>query len=249
MIPRKKVAMVLTGHLRNYKVNFENLKQHILNHHDVDIYVSTWDLNSIKSKRLAILIKMSDDEIFNRIGLYPNVKKILINKTEEVSALAQLEYDLAKSEERSGKWDINNKKYSLFPYHTKFDEIVKISSAWYCVQEGFKLIENVDSYDILLRNRFDILYFTPLDFKNYDMVVTPPSPLKKELYKVRNYIQYGKPIMKNLMKNMFEYSITTLCRYRNFSAEHMLEYVLDEYMPTYYVDHDYMDLENYRVNG
>lgn len=249
MIPRKKVAMVLTGHLRNYKENFENLKKCILDHHDVDTYVSTWDMNDIKSKRIAKLIKMPDEEIINRLSIYPNVKSIKISNTVEVAEMAKLEYGLAKTEKRSGKWDLNNKKYPLFPYYTTFEEIVKISSAWYCVQEGFKLIDNPNTYDVILRNRFDILYFKNLDFKDYDFVVSPPAPVKKELYKIRNYIQYGKPLIKTPMSNMFEYVVRTLCRYRNFSSEHMLEYVFDEYFPSYYVDHDYKDLKHYRVNS
>jgi len=249
MSERKKVAMVLTGHLRTYKDNFENLKTCLLDYYDVDTYVSTWDMNSIKSKRLSNkLYKMPEDEILSRLQIYPNLKKVCVTITNEIYELAKTDYELAKKEGRSGKWDINDKKYPLFPYNTTFDEIIKISSAWYCVQEGFKLIDNPDQYDILIRNRFDMLYFKPIEFKHHDLVVSPPSPKKKEAYKIRNYIQYGKPIIKNLMANMYDYVIRTLCRYRNFSSEHMLEYILDNNFPTYYVDHDYIDLKHYRVN-
>jgi hypothetical protein len=248
MTDRKKVAMILTGHLRTYKDNFDNLKSCILDHYDVDTYVSTWDMNAIKSKRLSKLSKMTEDEINTRVGIYPNLKKVCISTTSEVYEIAKKDYGLAKQEGRSGKWDMNNKKYPLFPYNTTFDEIIKISSAWYCVQEGFKLIDNPERYDVLMRNRFDMLYFKPIEFKDHDLVVTPPSPKKKEAYKIRNYIQYGKPIIKNLMSNMYDHVIRTLCRYRNFSSEHMLEYVLDNNFPTYYVDHGYIDLKHYRVN-
>lgn len=248
MNSRKKVAMVLTGHLRTYKDNFANLKQCILDHYDVDIYISTWDMNSHKSRRLSKLRDMSLDEIENRISIYPNVKAIKVCSTKDAAEMSEADYLLAKKENRSGHWDVANKKYKIFPYHTTLKEIVKISSAWYCVQEGFKLIKNPESYDILMRNRFDILYIKPLEFKDYDFVVSPPSPIKKEGYKVRNYIQYGKPIIITPMSNMYNYVVNTLCRYRNFSSEHMLEYVFDEYFPPYHIDHDYIDLKFYRVN-
>jgi len=249
MITKKKVALIMTGHLRTYKDNYENLKKNVLDNYDIDTFISTWDMNYIGSKRKSKVIQMSQDEIENRVKIYPNVKKTLIHNSNMIEEMFQNRYYQAKTENKMGKWDIQNKKYKLFPYETTWKEIVKICSAWYCVQEGFKLIENAEQYDILLRNRFDLLYFSPLQFKNYDLVVSPPAPKKKEAYKIRNYIQYGSPMIKDFMSNMSNYFFETMCAYRNMSSEHILEYILDIHFPNYYVDHDYQDLKHYKINS
>ena len=251
MIERKRVAMVITGHFRTYEQNFPFLKQNFLDHHDVDIYISTWDNNYIGHRNNAPKSKiMSDEELQRRISIYPNVKKVHIGNSEEIKKLTNDQINLAFEEKRMGYWDLKDKKYRIHPgYKTSRYELIKIPSAWYCVQEGFKLIDNPNEYDFLIKSRFDVLYLKPFKFQDYDLVATPPSPHKRVAYKFRNYIIYGKPVIKDLMVTMYEKSMDILFKYRNFSAERMLEFIFDTHMPNYYVDPELIGKRDYTITG
>ena len=46
-----KVAILLTGHSRDYNKTFDSLKKNVLDVYDCDIYFNTWDVNQTSPDR------------------------------------------------------------------------------------------------------------------------------------------------------------------------------------------------------
>ena len=38
----KKIAILMIGHMRSYKYNYESLQKYILNNNKYDIFIHTW---------------------------------------------------------------------------------------------------------------------------------------------------------------------------------------------------------------
>lgn len=231
----KKIALVLTGHLRSHKENFDNLKKFLLDNNNVDVFVSTWDINYTGPKRqdknnpnILAFRKFDENEIKENIKIYPNVKALKVHNAD-------------KAQE-----DTYEKFSSLIGKKWQNGKAVKSCVAWYCVSEGFKLIENPNDYDILMRFRFDINLVSPLEFKSNELVVTPSEP--KAIFKVRNHFQYGKPSIHNFMTHMYEYMMTTYSTYHNQLSEQILGKVLDNSKLDVLIDKSYVQNINYILN-
>ena len=232
---KKKIALVLTGHFRSYTENYDNLKKYILDDNDVDIFASTWDMNYTGPKRpnlnmpnILSFRKFTDEEIHDTLSLYPNIQLIKINKADEVHALTYEKFN-----------KLINKQW-------KNAKAVKSCIAWYCVSEGFKLIPNPNSYDILLRFRFDINLLNPINFKSNQLVVTPAE--HRAIFKVRNHFQYGNPTIHNFMTNMYEQMLYTYSLNRTFLSEQVLDRVLQNSGLDVLIDTSYVQNINYILN-
>ena len=254
MIECKKIAMVLSGHLRSYALNFPYLKENILDHNDVDIYIATWDKNCVNEKEYqeVKLTKFTHDRILKAVSIYPNVKNIHIGKTDEVARIADKKITSALVAKKMGYWPIEDKSYVVHRgWKVDRPNMIKVSSTWHCIQETFKLIENPDQYDFVMRNRFDIKFLEPLIFLDKDMVVTKPLPQQANRWMLRNYFFYAKPFIKDLMSNMFELTLNTMFKYRNFSAETVTEYIFKTELEDreIYLDPALRVGETYLING
>jgi hypothetical protein len=254
MIERKKIALVLTGHLRTYDINFPYLKENLLDHHDVDIYIGTWDKNYV-GPEYAQTVKFrmfSNDELTNLLSIYPNLKKIHVGNSDEITKLSNMHIDNAAKAKIFEYWPINDKRY-IVKHGWKHDrpDMVKLSSAWHCIQEIFKLIENPSQYDFIMRNRFDIKFLEPLIFLDKDLVVTQPAPVHANRWMFRNYFFYARPYIAELMSNMYQLTLNTMFKYRNFSAETVIEYIFKNEIPDkeIYLDPALKVDITYKVNG
>jgi len=252
MNERKKIALVLTGHLRTYNINFPYLKSHILDRHDVDIYIGTWDKN-YTGPEYAQTIKFrmfNNNEIMNSLSIYPNLKKVHIGNTEEIAKLSNQHINNAGK--NFGYWPIKDKRYIVKPgWKSDRTQMVKLSSAWHCIQEAFKLIENPNQYDFIMRNRFDIKFLEPLIFLDKDLVVTQPAPKHSTRWMFRNYFFYARPYITELMSRMYELTLNTMFKYRNLSAENVIEYIFKNEIPDkeIYLDPALKVDITYLVNG
>jgi len=231
----KKIALVLTGHFRSHRENLDNLKKFLLDNNSVDIFVSTWDINYTGPKRpdpfnskLLAFRKFTEDEIIDNANVYPNVKAIKIHNADQIHDLTYEKFN-----------KLINKKW-------KNGKAVKSCIAWYCVSEGFKLIENPNDYDILMRFRFDINLLNPIDFKANQLVVTPAE--HKAIFSIRNHFQYGTPAIYNLMTNMYEYMLSMYSLHRNGLSEQILEKVLGDRCTDLLIDMTYVQDINYILN-
>lgn len=250
MIERKKVAMVISGQLRTYKRNFPVLVQNFLNYHDVDIYLSTWDLNYVglrnsKPKRMDISI------IEEKLNLYPNtIKSVICNYDEALSKTMGIITEYANNN-IGGKWDPNDKTYHCNPNRKNpIDYIREVCLAWYCVGEGFKLIDTSKKYDFIVKSRFDLAYLKPFQFKDKDLVITGPMKINRNAYNIRNYIIYGKPGFEKIMVDMYSNMLHTMFKFCNLISESCLEYNLNNNSKhfTVYVDPDLIENTHYSIN-
>ncbi|NBP57003.1 hypothetical protein EBU71_10830 [bacterium] len=254
MIERKKIAMVLSGHLRTYAVNFPYLKENLLDHHDVDIYIATWDKNYI-GPEYAPTVKIkhfNDDEILNAVNIYPNLKHIHIGRADEVAKLSNSHITAALNAKKMFYWPINDHRYIVKPgWKSDRQQMIKLSSTWHCIQETFKLIENPNQYDFIMRNRFDIKFLQPIKFLDKDLVVTQPAPIHAKRWMFRNYFFYSKPYITELMCRIYELTLNTMFKYRNFSAESVIEYIFKTELTDkeIYLDPELKVGKTYLVNG
>jgi len=226
----KKVALVITGHIRTFKQSYKDLKRFILDRHEVDIYFSTWDHNMLGGVAGNSLSKFNPDHTKKLLSEYPNVKDITIsnygeiNKTSEKYISSYGEFGLCE--------DPTYKKYrggrtqrKTMPYN---------AGQWYPVQEGFKAIQNPEQYDVLMRSRFDIQYYKPIDFLPNEIVGVHPGPKRMpdtnqpytELFNIRNHVFYGTPYLVEVMKDVYNKNLETMCKYCNLATDSLLEYIL-----------------------
>lgn len=232
---KKKIALVLTGHLRSHKENLDNLKKFLLDNNNVDIFVSTWDINYTGPKRpnknkpnVLAFRKFDDDEIKENLKIYPNVKALKIHSADKAHE------------------DTYEKFSSLIGKKWQNGKAVKSCVAWYCVSEGFKLVENPNDYDILMRFRFDINLVSPLELKSNTLVVTPSEP--KAIFKVRNHFQYGRPAIHNFMTSMYDNMMATYSTNRDLLSEQILGKVLANSNLDLLIDKSYVQDKNYILN-
>lgn len=214
----KKIAVVLTGHLRTYKNVFFNLRKNLLDLYDCDIYISTWnDVDHLQNK-------FYDNNLTQHLNFFYSswIKKIVINDSKDF--FKKNNSFLLSYPCEFGSW--RGDEYKLYRDGLlTHDAINKLTSQWYAVSEGFKLIKTPNDYDYLIKTRFDVDFLRPFNFLDND-IVTGNSYGYEEYYNIRDYIVYIKPSAYDIMKNMYSISTENFKKYRNFSAETMLEYSL-----------------------
>jgi hypothetical protein len=136
-----KVALLLTGHMRNYEKAYENLKANLLDHHDVDIFLHSW------SNRGNVVAKYTSDEKeeiepLDVVNLYKPVR-YLFEHPDKVHP------------------NINYQQNSVVPVKNIINMYRKIYLA------GELLREWDEEYDIVLRFRADLHLKQPLNLDEF----------------------------------------------------------------------------------
>jgi hypothetical protein len=252
-IERKRVAIVITGHLRTFKLHFKDFEKNILKHHDCDLYLSTWDWNHIGSMMGANLVKFEQNDILKELEIYPNVKKITISPYNKINH--ECDQYIKNYGEFGTCPDPIYKKYiggrterKTMPYN---------AGQWYPVQEGFKSIENPAQYDILMRTRFDIVHRKPINFLPYPIVACHPGPnyrpgtniKQTSLYTIKNHIFYGTAYLAELTKDIFTKNLEITCKFNDLATDSLLEYLLRNNNQNYklQIDHNLQEAVHYGV--
>ncbi|NBR61175.1 MAG: hypothetical protein EBT86_05920 [Actinobacteria bacterium] len=230
---RKKIAVLLTGHLRTYLNNFHNLKTCLLNQHDADIYVSTWDLNYVSNETAVTqaltggihhqVAPFTRAELKDRLSIYPNLKGIFVGNTNDVSVANK---QLIKKYKPYGVY--TESRFHLYLGGRVSDEAIEnIAYQWYLVQEGFKMIGNAKKYDHIIRIRFDCILWRPITFIDAD-VVLEPAIHHSHLYEIRDCFFYGKPVIKTVMERLYKDMIWHLVKFNNLPAETIFQMVVEK---------------------
>jgi len=106
-----KVAVLLTGHLRSASKNATNLRKHLLDLYDCDVYCSTWGMQKEKD--------------FVNLLYEPQIKDCFIKNANQYNAnKEQLKESVKGAEFKYGAWWAN-----------------RMVDQWYIVEKGFKLIK------------------------------------------------------------------------------------------------------------
>lgn len=229
-IERKRVAVVVTGHLRTYKMHFPHFQKHLLDLHDVDLYLSTWDWNHIGVMAGGTLAKAKEDELRDKLSIYPKVKKIIFSEYKKINTIS--ENYIKNYGEFTTCDDPLYKKYiggrvdrKTMPYN---------AGQWYPVQAGFTAIENPEQYDVIMRTRFDIHILKPIRFLPNPIVACHPGPKRRpgshlfqtDLYTIKNHVFYGRPDIVDVMKDIYERNLELTCKFNDLATDSLLEYIL-----------------------
>jgi hypothetical protein len=221
-----KIAVVLTGHSRDFDKTFDSFRQNIFEKYNTDVYFNTWDVNqhSINSVGKFNLAYHQVDKENLIQKLKPYLKKYNFENYSEFEknrfpniGLIDRENDVFKVNERA-------------KYHGPF-YIERIRDQWWMVKEAWKLIDDPYSYDVIMRVRFD-MNIEFIEFKNAEFVV-PKSII--EYYKIEthwsDYFAYGKPSAMYKYFHLFS-SIENMYVDYNFDithAEQMNEFYMKNY--------------------
>jgi hypothetical protein len=223
-----KVAILLTGHSRDYNKTFDSLKKNVLDVYDCDVYFNTWDVN-----------QTSPDRGINRTFNIPEKAfdtQSLINKYQPYLKNYNFE-----------SWDsYTNNRFPSISFLDRPDDVFKVNERaiyhgsfwverlrdqWWMINNGWKLIDNPDQYDVIFRLRFD-LQLNHIQFKKAKFVV-PKSEV--EFHKIgthwSDHMAYGEPASMEKYCNMFHH-IERLYTDHNIDISHaevMSEFYMREY--------------------
>jgi hypothetical protein len=231
---RKKIAVLLTGHLRTYINHFHNLKVLLLDQHDADVYVSTWDLNFIANETIGnqeltgglhhSVAPISRTELKKRLSIYPNLKGVYIGDTNAVSVLNK---KLIKKYQPYGVY--TESRFPVFVGGRVNEQAIEnIANQWYLVQKGLEIIKNAEQYDHIIRVRFDSQLVRPITFIDED-VVLEPGIYHSHMHEIRDCFFYGKPVIKTVMAHLHSQIIWHLVRFNNLPAETIFQMVLEKH--------------------
>jgi hypothetical protein len=223
-----KVAVLLTGHSRDYSKTFESLKNNVLDKYDCDVYLNTWDINQSSPDRSV------------------NVSFNLPNKNVDVDLLIK-KYSKYLKKYNVENWETyKNNRFQPIQFLDRENDVFKtneraiqhgsywverLRDQWWMIKTGWSLIENPNEYDVIFRTRFD-LNIEYIEFKKAKFVV-PKSEV--EFYKIGTYwsdhMAYGEPDSMKKYCSMFD-NIEGLYTEYNIDishAEQMSEFYMREY--------------------
>jgi hypothetical protein len=223
-----KVAILLTGHSTDFNKTFDSLKKNILDVYDCDIYFNTWDVINTSPNR-------GITRTFN-IPERPLDKQTLIEKYQPYLKNYNFESWDSYTNNRFPSLSFLNRPDDVFKvneraiYHGSF-WVEKLRDQWWMIQRGWRLIENPQQYNLILKTGFD-LHINQIQLKKIKFVV-PKSEV--EFYKIGTYwsndMAYGDPDNMEKYCNMFNH-IERLYTEYNIDVSHaeaMSEFYMREY--------------------
>ena len=221
-----KVAVLLTGHCRDYENTVTSLQKNVLDKYDCDLYFNTWDVNqhSINTGQIGN---------FN-LPLHP------IDKNKLISTFNPKNYNIESNSKYSKNRFANikfiDRENDVFKvneraiYHGSF-WVERLRDQWWMIQKCWNLIPNPYQYDVIFRVRFD-LSINHIQFKKAKFVV-PKS--KVEFASIgtnwSDHLAYGEPDSMEKYCNMFDH-IEDMYKKHNIDishAEQMNEFYMKEY--------------------
>ena len=221
-----KIAVVLTGHCRDFDKTFPSFEENVFKKYNTDVYFNTWDVNqhSINSVGKFNLPKypVNKEELLEKLNPYIKNYNIESSENYEKNRFPNIEFidrpdDVFKVNERA-------------IYHGSY-YVERIRDQWWMVKEAWKLIEKPYEYDLIMRVRFDML-IENIQFKKAKFVV-PKSTI--EHYKIgthwSDYFAYGEPYSMYKYFHMFD-SIENMYVDYNVDISHaeaMSEFYMREY--------------------
>lgn len=208
-----KIAIVLTGHCRDYEKSLPYFKE-IFEKNDCDVYFNTWDVNehSINTLGKFNLTKHPVDKEKLISSLNPYLKNYNFESWEnyEKNRFPKIEF----LERPDDVFKVNPRAI----YHGSF-YVERIRDQWWMVKKAWELIENPYEYDLIMRVRFDMM-IENIEFKRAEFVV-PKSTI--DFYKIgthwSDYFAYGIPSAMHKYFHFFD-NIENLYTMHNIDITH-----------------------------
>jgi hypothetical protein len=205
-----KIALILTGHQRRYMACYPSVKQFILDRHDVDVYISTWNSN-------YFLRGQTKDPVTSAVDIQPLLDmykpvKVHIEKQEEYYANKKTYsyvpepvtwfYNGQSATQPSCECNWNGQR-DCASDEVGCDAFEMMRDQWYMVKKGFELIDNPEQYDYVMKLRLDIL-FQHLQFDEHlpkGTIVVPGESWEHipgwPEYMTNDHLAYGDPESMN----------------------------------------------------
>lgn len=218
-----KIAVVLTGHCREFEKTFDNFKKNIFEKYNTDVYFNTWDvnqhsINSVGKFNLAYH-KVDKESLIEKLS--PYLKNYNFENWEEYEKNRYP--NIGFIERENDVFKVNQRAI----YHGSY-YVERIRDQWWMVKKAWSLIENPYKYDIIMRVRFDML-IDYIQFKKAKFVV-PKSTI--EFYKIEtewsDYFAYGEPDAMYKYFHMFN-------AIENMYVDHNIDITHAEQMHEYYM--------------
>lgn len=209
-----KVAVILTGHCRDYEKSLPYLESNVFQKYDCDVYLNTWDVNqhSVNTGQFGkfnlALHTIDSDKLIKAF----NPKKCNI---ENVDSYTKNRFPNIEFLDRDGDvFKVNERAI----YHGSF-WVERLRDQWWMIKKAWNLIDNPQNYDVIFRTRFD-LAIEHIQFKKAKFVV-PKSEV--EFYKIgthwSDHMAYGETDSMEKYCNMFDH-IETIYRDYNIDISH-----------------------------
>jgi len=138
-LPNVKMAILLSGHIRNY--NILGSLTHFIKNYNVDVFIHTWDNKGIKGQETNLNDTIQTEEIKNIINNISNVKDYFIeNNNKYVNSI------------------ITETEQKIYFNHSSPEIFIK--SQLYSIYQSYNLMDNYSKennikYDMVIRLRFD----------------------------------------------------------------------------------------------
>ena len=154
-----KIALLLTGFPRTYGRTYRNLKKNILDVHDVDTYICSWDRCQLRSGEATVSVDKESVLNLHKENLqnaeFLDYEKYVENRFQNIKFLDRSN-DVFKTDPRA----IEHGSYW----------VERLRDQWYIVQHALSMVYRSERYDLIMRLRFDIDLFN-IDIKNKEFVI------------------------------------------------------------------------------
>lgn len=142
-----KVAVLISGQPRNYKIGYDNLKKSYLDRYDCDVYLHTWAGGKFEATQF---FKDRPKDVYEYADNYLSEIKDMY-KAEAIAIESPKIFDDKGIVDPLWRQPLQNSK-----------------SMWYSLYQAYDLIEK--KYDVVIRTRFDLQYEDSLlDLESLDL--------------------------------------------------------------------------------
>jgi hypothetical protein len=193
-----KVALILTGHARRYRSTFESVRHHLLDKHDVDVYLSTWSVDNPGRRYGA-----PDWYEPTPLDLPPLLEAVKPVKThiQDYHGYYSNRFPSIDTTSSTRPDDIFKVNEHAIVHGTFWVE--RQRDQWYMIQKGWQLIENPGQYDIVFRLRVDTRLLS-IELKNNGKLIIPDTEVNGAL-SVTDHMAYGPPDLMEKYCNFFDH--------------------------------------------
>lgn len=146
IINKRKIALCLSGQPRYIVDGYKDIKKHLLDKYDVDVFIHTWFDNDMLGKKFDF----SPNNTYGRTGiLLPNTIEIIgdIYKPLGFEYEGQKHFDMYS--------DVNYEKQSPISMYSMYYSILKANDLKKKQEQNCGV-----KYDLVIRCRFDIVFNT-----------------------------------------------------------------------------------------
>ena len=157
-----RVALIITGYMRNWEKHFPNIKSNIIDKYSADVYITSY----------------SYSELYMGSGIIPVDIRKVIEEYKPTNYLFRDKETLPEFEFKNNGLEINGREWSY-----------RILKQWYCIYLGLRLFDPME-YDVVVKCRSDFSTKNFNIRPNKDLVIPAwkvhPGPCEPE----DSYIDY-----------------------------------------------------------